>query len=129
VEKQRRYTCCAAVVDYQFFFVSGGNAHDTKYASGLLAHCNARIIIGDKAYNSELFRKNASDAGVTTIIPSKTNSQQPNPEFNSETYKYRHFVENLFCKLKQYRAIATRYDKLSTTFVAGLCIICSLLLL
>ena len=52
------------------------------------------------------------------MIPPRPNRVRP-PEFDRELYKARHLIENFFCKLKQFRAIATRYDKRAINFLAG----------
>ena len=53
------------------------------------------------------------------MIPFKKNRKQPQ-EYDQELYKARHLVENFFVKLKQYRAIATRYDKRATNFLGAI---------
>ncbi len=58
-------------------------------------------------------------ANKLAVIPSKSNRLTPRP-YDTELYKARHLIENFFCKLKQYRAIATRYDKLARNFLAAI---------
>lgn len=58
-------------------------------------------------------------AGIQPVIPPKRNCREPR-EYDRELYKARHLVENLFARLKQYRAIATRYDKLAGSFVGAI---------
>ena len=57
-------------------------------------------------------------AGKSAVIPPRRNRLNP-PEFDRELYKARHLIENFFCKLKQFRAIATRYDKTARNFLAA----------
>ncbi len=57
--------------------------------------------------------------GKTPVIPAKRNRKRPR-EYDKELYKARHLIENFFAKLKQYRAIATRYDKLAQTFLSAI---------
>jgi len=57
--------------------------------------------------------------GKTAVIPPKRNRKAPR-EYDKELYKARHLIENFFAKLKQYRAIATRYDKLAETFLSAI---------
>ena len=52
------------------------------------------------------------------MIPPKATRSNPR-DYDRQIYKERHFVENFFCKLKQFRAIATRYDKRAINFLAG----------
>jgi len=59
------------------------------------------------------------------VIPRRFNSEKPNPKFDPHIYKLRHLVENLFARLKHFRSIATRFDKLSRNFKAMIYIACS----
>ena len=63
------------------------------------------------------------DRDVTPVIPSKANRKQPR-KTDFALYRERNLVERFFCTLKQYRAIATRYDKLASTFLAGVLLVC-----
>jgi transposase len=58
-------------------------------------------------------------ANKVAVIPSKSNRTVPR-YYDKELYKARHLIENFFCKLKQFRAIATRYDKLARNFLAAI---------
>ena len=57
-------------------------------------------------------------AGKTAVIPPEANRKNPRP-YDKDLYKARHLIENFFAKLKQFRAIATRYDKRATHFLAA----------
>ena len=87
----------------------------------------AENLIADKAYDSEVIRDEIRTNGGTPIIPRKSNSAKPNPEFDSYLYKLRHMVENLFARLKHFRSIATRYEKLARNFKAIVYLGCSLI--
>jgi transposase len=56
---------------------------------------------------------------AAAVIPPRPNRVTPR-QFDRQTYKARHLIENFFCKLKQFRAIATRYDKTAKNFLAAL---------
>ena len=58
-------------------------------------------------------------ANKAAVIPPKSNRTVPRP-YDKELYKARHLIENFFCKLKQFRAIATRYDKTARNFLAAI---------
>jgi transposase len=58
-------------------------------------------------------------AGKTAVIPPKANRRDPRP-YDKDLYKARHLIENFFAKLKQYRAIATRYDKRALHFLGAI---------
>jgi transposase len=66
------------------------------------------------------------EKGIVPVIPSKSNRKEPRP-YDTFLYKARHLVENFFAKLKQYRALATRYDKRSANFLGGICLAASVI--
>ena len=67
------------------------------------------VIVADKGYDSEFIREQITK-GARVVIPRKRNSLKGNADRDWGLYKYRHLVENAFARLKQYRAVATRYD-------------------
>lgn len=71
----------------------------------------------DKAYDSDAIRQVLHAQGLEAVIPGKTN-RLAEIAYDKEQYKLRQKVERFFNKLKQFRRIATRYDKLSRTFLA-----------
>ena len=73
------------------------------------------VVIADKAYDSDGIRKSLAASGIITVIPSRVNLKHPYP-LDVDFYKTRHLVENYFAKIKQFRRIATRYDKTDTSF-------------
>ena len=75
--------------------------------------------LADKGYDSEPLRVQIRDQGAVPVIPRKTNSNIGNDDMDWCLYKYRHLVENVFARLKHFRAIATRYDKLKRNFEAS----------
>ncbi len=97
-----------------------GQACDLDGADELLPDLEARTILADKAYDAdERVLDPLQDAGKTAVIPPKRNRKEPRP-YDKELYKARHLIENFFCKLKQFRAIATRYDKTARNFLAAI---------
>lgn len=110
------------------FEVTGGEVHDAKVAHQLIAKIGvAEHFIADKGYDSEAIREQARAAGMNPVIPRKSNSKKPNPEFDSHLYKLRHLVENLFARLKHFRSIATRFEKLERNFKAMAYLACTLI--
>jgi transposase len=71
----------------------------------------------DKGYDSDAIRQLLANQGIAAVIPGKTNRRQE-IVYDKEQYQLRQQVERFFNKLKQFRRIATRYDKLSRTFLA-----------
>jgi transposase len=86
----------------------------------------AENFIADKGYDSEVIREQARAAGMNPVIPRKSNSKKPNPEFDIHLYKLRHLVENLFARLKHFRSIATRFEKLARNFKSMAHLACTL---
>lgn len=79
----------------------------------------AKTILADKAYDAEdRVLKPLREAGKESVIPPKKNRKEQR-DYDEEIYKARHLIENFFCRLKQYRAIATRYDKTARHFLAA----------
>lgn len=76
-------------------------------------------MLADKAFDNDTIRANRSERGAVAVIPSKVNRKEPIPH-DAEMYEWRHLVENFFCKIKEFRRIATRYDKTDVSFAAGL---------
>jgi transposase len=109
-----------------FFEITEGQVHDMKMAEALLIHCQPGSLINDKGYDSDSLRGSARAKGIFPIIPRRENSVKPNSEFDSDMYKLRHLIENLFARLKHFRAFSTRYDKLKRNFSATVSIACSM---
>ena len=101
------------------FFLSGGQAHDLAGADDLIAKMQAETLIADKAYDADKrVLEPLAASGKAAVIPSKANRIIPR-DFDRHVYKSRHLIENFFAKLKQFRAIATRYEKTARNFLAG----------
>lgn len=102
------------------FHLTPGQAHDLVGADELLANTQADTLLADKAYDAQ---KRLIDplekAGKQVVIPSRSkNLVQRSCDWH--LYKARHLIENFFAKLKQYRAIATRYDKTARNFLGAI---------
>jgi transposase len=101
------------------FMLTPGQAHDLQGADGLLPDLEADVLLADKAYDAnERVLGLLQKAGKTAVIPPKRTRKEQR-DYDKELYKARHLIENFFCKLKQYRAIATRYDKTARNFLAA----------
>lgn len=110
------------------FEVTGGEVHDSKVADTLIKKVGtADYFIADKAYDSESIRESAKKEGMVPVIPRRSNSKLPNPEFDKHLYKLRHLVENLFARLKHFRSISSRFEKIARNFKSMLYITCSLI--
>ena len=94
----------------------------------MLAQVRPEALIGDKGYDSDGFVEDLQAARITPVIPPKANRKHPRP-CDFALYRERNLVERFFNKIKQFRAIATRYDKLARNFLAGVQLVASLILL
>ena len=123
VSKGGRNTKIHAIVDGLgnpvSFLLSAGNEHDSKHAIPLLSQIGIKgsNILGDKAYNAKAIREYIESQNATYTIPPKDNCNDPWP-VDWHTYKERHLVECFFQKLKWFRRVFTRYDKLYSSFLA-----------
>lgn len=84
-------------------------------------------MIADKGYDSEELRELIRSKSSTPVIPRKNNSKTGNDHLDWCLYKYRYLVENLFARIKHFRAIATRYDKLKRHYVSMVALACGYL--
>jgi transposase len=106
--------------------LTGGQAHDCPLAQRLIRRTkSAKKLLGDRAYDSAELRDWLDQRGTTPIIPNKCNRKVPF-RFNKQVYKWRHRIENAFCRLKDFRRIATRYDRLARNYLASICLIAAI---
>ena len=97
-----------------------GQAHDGTAAEALLANLKpGAILLADKAYDSNAIRDQAQEQDVWANIPPKSN-RKGSFVFSAFLYRYRNMIERFFNKLKQFRGIATRYDKNPENFLAAI---------
>lgn len=110
------------------FEITGGEVHDCKVAPEFIGKLpTAAYIIADKGYDSEELREIIRAKSSIPIIPRKSNSITGNADMDWGLYKYRHLVENIFARLKHFRSIATRYDKLKRNYASMLALACGYL--
>ena len=116
------HASCDAVGNPTGFHLTPGQHHDLRGSDVLLPDLlkQAQQFIADKAYDAakpvlDLLK----DAHIGIVIAPKANRKDQR-SYDEELYKWRHLIENLFQKLKQYRAIATRYDKRAVAFLGGI---------
>jgi len=101
------------------FYLTGGEAHDLVGADHLLPEMQADMLLADKAFDAdERVLQPLAAAGKTAVIPSRANRKSPR-DYDRHLYRERHLIENFFAKIKQFRAIATRYDKTARNFLAA----------
>ncbi len=109
------------------FEITGGQVYDCTAAPEIIAQLpEARMIVADKGYDSDAIREQILSQGAKPVIPRKRNSKKGNVDLDRGVYGYRHLVENAFAHLKQYRAVATRYDKLKRNYCSMVAMACIL---
>ena len=105
-----------------------GQAHDLACAEPLIDGADPQALIGDKAYDADPLIDTLNRREITPVIPPKANRKTPRA-CDYALYCERNLVERFFNKLKHFRAIATRYDKLARNFLAGIQLASAIILL
>jgi putative transposase len=106
--------------------LSDGSAHDCPGAQPLISLSKvAKRLLGDKAYDSTELRQWLRDRGTKCVIPNRSNRKQPY-SLSKKAYRERHRIENAFCRLKDFRRIATRYDRLAQNFLASVYLVATI---
>ena len=100
--------------------LSPGQAHDASLIDELLRGLPGKaMLLADRAYDADKIRADQAERGGWANIPPKRNRVNP-IVFSPHLYRQRNLIERFFNKIKHYRRIATRYDKLGDTFLAAL---------
>jgi transposase len=103
--------------------VTPGQQHEATEAQALLEHAQGNACIADTGYDSAAIRAKAKARKMKAVIPSHpTRTKQRRP--NKQLYRLRYMVECFFHRLKRFRAVATRYEKSATNFLAVVHIAC-----
>ena len=102
--------------------LSPGNVNDIAMAPALIAAAGPiKRLIADKAYDANSLRQLLAEQGAKAVIPSTLSRRQP-IHYSKAIYRQRNLIERMFSRLKDFRRIATRYDKLARNFLAGVMI-------
>jgi transposase len=110
------------------FVLLPGQRHDSIGVEPLITGIEFAALIGDKAFDIDWVRAELNERGAAAVIPPKADRAARIP-CDFAMYRWRHLVENFFCKLKEFRRIATRYDKTDTSFAAAIYLVASVLAL
>ena len=101
------------------FIVTGGQVHDNQVVEAVLDTPKPPLAVtADKAYDSQKVRQQIRDEGALPVIPNRSNAIKK-AYCPKRIYRRRHKIENYFCRIKDWRRIATRYDKLARNFLAA----------
>ena len=97
-----------------------GNLHDVTLAPDLVQLAGPlERLIADKAYDTNSLRQQLRERGIDAVIPSIARRSPPIP-YDAKAYRQRNLIERMFGRLKDFRRIATRYDKLARNFLAAI---------
>ena len=105
--------------------LTGGQVHDIKQAEILLALVEPEALLGDKGYDADSFIDRLAARAIKALIPPKAN-RKVKRDCDFALYRERNLVERFFCIIKQFRGIATRYEKTARNFLAGLHLVCAI---
>ena len=104
------------------FALTPGNAHDLAGAKALLAiRCPSHKLLADRAYDAASLRDWRAERGTEPVIPPNPTRKNPHAD-DRDAYRGRNLIERMFCRLKDFRRIATRYDKRADIFLSAVCI-------
>jgi transposase len=97
--------------------LTAGNVSDVKTAPALLQHAGRmRYLLADKGFDADRLRSAPDGRYARHTRPPQPQARRP---LRSQRYRARHLIENAFCRLKDFRRVATRYDKLAANFLSG----------
>ncbi len=99
------------------FRLTEGQINDITQAEALLHGIEPDAVVADKGYDSDALVQSISDTGAQAVIPPRSHRKTPR-EYDVHQYKDRNLIERQFCRMKHFRRIATRYDKLAQRFAS-----------
>ncbi len=105
--------------------LTGGQVHDITQAEALTALVEPEALLADKGYDADHFVESLTVRAIKTVIPPKSN-RKIKRDCDFALYRERNLVERFFNTIKNFRAIATRYEKTARNFLAGLHLVCAL---
>ena len=106
--------------------LSGGHAADITHALALIEGFDTQAVLADKGYDAKLLLQVLAERKIEAIIPPTIN-RVVQRSYDRQAYRHRNLIERLFNRLKQFRRIATRYEKLARNFFGMLCLVSALL--
>jgi transposase len=106
--------------------LTAGQLHDASFAKEMMSDQQSKNFIGDKGYDSNAFVESLEQKGITVVIPSRSNRNNPR-DYDKELYKERNLVERLINKIKWFRRIFSRFDKYTSRYLAFLQLVAALI--
>ena len=98
--------------------LSAGQIADIDFATDLIANIRTNAVIADKGYDADALVQRIQASGAQAVIPPRINRNELR-FYDTHLYKDRNLIERFFARIKHFRRIATRYDKLARNFLAG----------
>ena len=100
------------------FHLLPGQAHDLKGVAPLIESVSFAALLADKAFDADWLLADLEKRGAAAVIPPKAN-RKTQRAFDRYAYRWRHLIENFFARIKEFRAIATRYEKTTCSYAAN----------
>lgn len=107
------------------FILTGGERNDMAQAAALMENYEPKALIADKAYDSDDLIKSVTAQGIVAVIPPRKNRQQQR-EYDRHLYRERHLIECFINKIKHYRRVFSRFEKLSKNYLGFLSFVSAL---
>jgi len=108
--------------------LTAGQIHDLACARDLIENADPEALIADKAYDADSLIDSLAEREIAPVIPPKAN-RKTKRDCDFALYRERNLIERFFNKIKHFRAIATRYDKLAGNFLAAVQLVSAIILL
>jgi transposase len=99
--------------------LSAGQIADIDFATDLIADIRANAVIADKGYDADALVQHIQASGAQAVIPPRSNRKELR-SYDAHLYKDRNLIERFFARIKHFRRIATRYEKLARSYMAFL---------
>lgn len=120
------HACVEGLGQLARFILTGGQVHDVTQAQALIEQMQPAAVLADKAYDADALLACIDRKNAKAVIPPKANRKEPR-EFDRHQYRNRNVIERFFARLKQFRRVATRYDKLVSRFASFIALAASVL--
>lgn len=104
--------------------LSAGQIADIDFAADLIADIRPDAVIADKGYDADALVQRIQASGAQAVIPPRSNRKELRV-YDTHLYKDRNLIERFFARIKHFRRIATRYEKLARSYMAFLHLICA----
>lgn len=118
--------CVDALGNPLRWYLTGGEGADIKQADALIEGLSIQAVIADKAYDADAFLTRIAAQGAAAVIPPLAHRKEQR-SYDRHLYKDRNLVERFFNRIKQFRRIATRYEKLVRNYFSMLNLVCAYL--